>query len=541
MSNTKPRKPKNPEAPTRYLYVANCTVGGDHGVGEGAILSCFGAYGTLCDLVSEDAKGYLLVTFATVEAAVAARSALQGTSPAALGGRKLFVQFAAEAPPAGSGSLLSCPSTTAHVVVPGLSIIDDFISADEEASLLSTIDGMAWEDSIQRRVQHYGYAFRYDTRDVDASQPLGPLPPFCADTAANMHCLRPDLQLPDQITINEYLPGQGIAPHVDTADVFTEYIASLSLGSDIVMDFRLVSDPSVLKHVVLKRRSLCLMVGEARYLWKHGIAYRKHDLIGGAVATRSRRVSLTLRKILDERDVSRVQQTSVQRPTDLEKEHVHGVYDSIASHFSHTRHHPWPLVTDFLNRLPDGALVADIGCGNGKYLGVNPKVMMIGSDRSMPLLSVCSERTHEVFGSDGLSVPLRTGVFDAAICIAVLHHMSTIEHRLQILRELARLVRVGSEIYVVAWAFEQDALSKRKFASQDVMVEWKLQQKYIDPREPLPAHVQLDDAKKWAVYKRYCHVYRDLELELLVRQVPGLVVTNVEMMRSNWCVTIERV
>ncbi|RQM30187.1 hypothetical protein B5M09_000315 [Aphanomyces astaci] len=97
------------------------------------------------------------------------------------------------------------------------------------------------------------------------------------------------------------------------------------------------------------------------------------------------------------------------------------------------------------------------------------------------------------------------------------------------------------QIYLVAWAFEQDELSKRKFESQDVMVEWKLQQKYIDVNEPVPAHVQMDNDRKWAVYQRYCHVYKDLELEMLVRQVPGLVVAKVEMMRSNWCLTIQRV
>jgi SAM-dependent methyltransferase len=70
----------------------------------------------------------------------------------------------------------------------------------------------------------------------------------------------------------------------------------------------------------------------------------------------------------------------------VEAEHVHRVYDSIAPHFSHTRHHPWPIVTDFLRALPAGALVADVGCGNGKYLGVDPRLCLVGADRSVPLL-----------------------------------------------------------------------------------------------------------------------------------------------------------
>ncbi len=44
------------------------------------------------------------------------------------------------------------------------------------------------------------------------------------------------------------------------------------------------------------------------------------------------------------------------------------VYEEIAGHFSDTRHTMWPQVASFLQNLPDGAVVADIGCGNGKYL-----------------------------------------------------------------------------------------------------------------------------------------------------------------------------
>lgn len=36
---------------------------------------------------------------------------------------------------------------------------------------------------------------------------------------------------PDQVTVNEYLPGQGIGPHVDAYDVFEEPLLSLSLLS----------------------------------------------------------------------------------------------------------------------------------------------------------------------------------------------------------------------------------------------------------------------------------------------------------------------
>ena len=46
---------------------------------------------------------------------------------------------------------------------------------------------------------------------------------------------------------------------------------------------------------------------------------------------------------------------------ELEAEHVHNVYSKIASHFSDTRYKPWPRVAQFLQQLPPGSFVADVG------------------------------------------------------------------------------------------------------------------------------------------------------------------------------------
>jgi tRNA (uracil-5-)-methyltransferase TRM9 len=70
-----------------------------------------------------------------------------------------------------------------------------------------------------------------------------------------------------------------------------------------------------------------------------------------------------------------------QEALSLESRSVHRVYDVIASHFSETRYKPWPLVENFLKDLPPGSVGLDVGCGNGKYLGINPEIFIIGSDR----------------------------------------------------------------------------------------------------------------------------------------------------------------
>ena len=46
-----------------------------------------------------------------------------------------------------------------------------------------------------------------------------------------------------------------------------------------------------------------------------------------------------------------------------------------------TAFQPWPIVEKFLLDLPDGAVGVDVGCGNGKYLAVNPRIFIVGSDR----------------------------------------------------------------------------------------------------------------------------------------------------------------
>ncbi len=42
----------------------------------------------------------------------------------------------------------------------------------------------------------------------------------------------------DQLTVNDYMPGQGIPPHVDTHSPFEEIFVSLSLKSGVSMNFR---------------------------------------------------------------------------------------------------------------------------------------------------------------------------------------------------------------------------------------------------------------------------------------------------------------
>lgn len=164
-----------------------------------------------------------------------------------------------------------------------------------------------------------------------------------------------------------------------------------------------------------------------------------------------------------------------------EEEYVHKVYNEIASHFSETRYKPWPIVTDFLMKRSIGSIGLDVGCGNGKYLNVNPNLFLIGSDRSSGLIECAHDINshHNVVVADGMHLPHKENTFDFAISIAVVHHWTTRERRIEAIGHILSKLRKGGEALIYCWALEQSS-SRRGYhdgMQQDVLVPWVLQDK----------------------------------------------------------------
>ena len=61
----------------------------------------------------------------------------------------------------------------------------------------------------------------------------------------------------------------------------------------------------------------------------------------------------------------------------------------------------------------------------------------------------------QVLICDALNLPYRDESFDAALSVAVIHHLATRDRRVRVLRELARILRVGGRILITVWAKEQ--------------------------------------------------------------------------------------
>ena len=181
----------------------------------------------------------------------------------------------------------------------------------------------------------------------------------------------------------------------------------------------------------------------------------------------------------------------------IEELYVKNVYNSIASSFDNSRYRPWSCVEAFLDDIPKGSIIGDIGCGNGKNMMYKKDCTHYGCDFSQSLVNICLQKNLNVICGDILNIPYKTDTFDYTLCIAVIHHLSTVEKRKKAIQELERITKKGGKIFLLVWAFEQENDSRRKFIKQENFVDWK-------------------DKQQKLLGKRYYYVFQKNELESLV-------------------------
>jgi alkylated DNA repair dioxygenase AlkB len=175
--------------------------------------------------------------------------------------------------------------------IPGLQYLPEFVTTTEELALVSAIDRATWDTSWDRRRQPYGASYG----NKNSAAEIRPIPSwvdFLLDRL-EMHDMT-KLRF-DQMLVNEYMPGQGIAMHQDYRP-FDRTVVSISLLAPCVMEFRHPAEARR-ESLLLERRSLLVLSDEARYDWQHGIARRKNDRWKGVVIPRARRISITFRTL----------------------------------------------------------------------------------------------------------------------------------------------------------------------------------------------------------------------------------------------------
>lgn len=110
----------------------------------------------------------------------------------------------------------------------------------------------------------------------------------------------------------------------------------------------------------------------------------------------------------------------------LENLFVHYVYDEISPHYDRdqnpsnqastetkklSNNTAWRKVKNFILELDENSLIADIGCGNGKYLQLNHSIYTLGCDICKNLVNIAADsqtsNKNQLVVCDNLNLPFR--------------------------------------------------------------------------------------------------------------------------------------
>eukprot|EP01054_Gregarina_sp_Poly1_P002315 Gregarina_sp_Poly_1__2314@NODE_1619_length_3701_cov_20_287562_g1066_i0_p2_GENE_NODE_1619_length_3701_cov_20_287562_g1066_i0NODE_1619_length_3701_cov_20_287562_g1066_i0_p2_ORF_typecomplete_len286_score29_022OGFeII_Oxy_2/PF13532_6/0_00013_NODE_1619_length_3701_cov_20_287562_g1066_i025493406 len=101
-----------------------------------------------------------------------------------------------------------CVRISPSPLIPGIILQSEFVSEAEEQYLIEFIDCQPWQRSLKRRVQHYGYTFDYKTLYIIPRKNVAPHIPREFDfVTERLRTAKYFDWEPDQLTINEYEPG----------------------------------------------------------------------------------------------------------------------------------------------------------------------------------------------------------------------------------------------------------------------------------------------------------------------------------------------
>ena len=196
------------------------------------------------------------------------------------------------------------------------------------------------------------------------------------------------------------------------------------------------------------------------------------------------------------------------------KAEVRATFERIAEPFAASRAEPWPEVLSFTTSLPPDARLLDAGCGNGRHARALAAAghRVVAVDFARNLLTIGRRGSRGRVWADRILwvqaeasvLPLRDASVDAAICVAVLHHLPSADERVRALRELGRVLVSRGRVFVSVWALDQPRFRKA-----------------VEARRGLPADLRGDVEVPWTmpdgvVVPRYYHLFQEGELEELI-------------------------
>lgn len=186
---------------------------------------------------------------------------------------------------------------------------------------------------------------------------------------------------------------------------------------------------------------------------------------------------------------------------------MEAVYDQIAAAWSATRSGPWPEVLAFMASRPRPGRLLDLGVGSGRYSRVKETegLEVVGLDPSRGQLEEARKaqrRRGGLLRADGRALPLRAHLFDAVLCIAVVHHLFERRDRVLVMREARRVLRAGGAALFSGWGSHAQAFEGARRVEGG------------GPRDFLVPFKETKGAPVW----RYFHAYGEGELAAEARE-----------------------
>jgi len=151
-------------------------------------------------------------------------------------------------------------------------------------------------------------------------------------------------------------------------------------------------------------------------------------------------------------------------------QNVKEFYETHGTAFSKTRHQYWDVFEQIKSLCKPGDTLVDIGAGNGRLKDYLPEqTTYLGIEPSDSLRA----NHPEIQKGQLPELPLQSEIADITTCIAVLHHVPTIELD-ESIQELIRVTKTGGHLIATAWHLDPtDHEAIPNAAKGDVWVKWR--------------------------------------------------------------------
>lgn len=222
--------------------------------------------------------------------------------------------------------------------------------------------------------------------------------------------------------------------------------------------------------------------------------------------------------------------------SNIEKEYVINTYNCISHHFSSTRYSHWKSVKEFIEEscktnLCEKKNFLDYGCGNGKYLSLlekfntseYDKFNITGFDNCDEFLQIVKKNYPKTNIYKGDICEFKSELyssFDIIICIAVIHHLSTENRRIDAIKNIISYLKPNGKALISVWS---NSIDKSKFtklnSSNDYLIGWNNK------------------------FQRYYHLFEENELMELIKMSDvnkeiDIITTSYEC--DNWFIEIKK-